>query len=127
MTNSLLEKLNEFVNLYFDEHGKKHLGALNWKNIYFYLKRGVLFEATPEGAFLAWAVNKKEITPTSTPNIIKNDDDSDDNGDDADSNTKAVLMMLIAIMIVGMRDGVNIEKDDDDSEDRSLWFSTIYH
>tara|TARA_Y100000768_G_C23791734_1_gene592912 strand:+ start:345 stop:821 length:477 start_codon:yes stop_codon:yes gene_type:complete len=29
MTNSLLEKLNEFVNLYFDEHGKKHLGALN--------------------------------------------------------------------------------------------------
>ena len=29
MTNSLLEKLNEFVNLYFDEHDKKHLGALN--------------------------------------------------------------------------------------------------
>lgn len=29
MTNSLLENLNKFVNLYFDEHGKKHLGALN--------------------------------------------------------------------------------------------------
>ena len=61
------------------------------------------------------------ITPTSTPNIIENDDDSDDNGynsydddyddhnydDDAYTDTKAVLMMLIAIMIVGMRDCVN--------------------
>ena len=28
-TDSLLENLNKFVNLYFDEHGKKHLGALN--------------------------------------------------------------------------------------------------
>ena len=36
-------------------------------------------------------------------------------------------MMLIAIMIVGMRDGVNIEKDDDDSDDRSLSFSINYH
>ena len=26
---SLLENLNKFVNLYFDEHGKKHLGELN--------------------------------------------------------------------------------------------------
>ena len=86
------------------------------------------------------------ITPTSTPNIISgalyerehqgqigvrsgSDDDSDDNGDnhydddyddDAYTDTKAVLMMLLAIMIVGMRDGVNIEKDDDDSDDRSL-------
>ena len=57
------------------------------------------------------------------------DDDSDDNGDnhydddyddDAYTDTKAVMMMLLAIMIVGMRDGVNIEKDDDDSDDRSL-------
>ena len=58
------------------------------------------------------------------------DDDSDDNGDnnydddyddddyddDAYTDTKAVLMMLLA----RMRDGVNIEKDDDDSDDRSL-------
>ena len=29
MTTSLLENLNKFVNLYFDEHGKKHLGELN--------------------------------------------------------------------------------------------------
>ena len=29
ITNSLLENLNKFVNLYFDEHGKKHLGSLN--------------------------------------------------------------------------------------------------
>ena len=29
ITNSLLENLNKFVNLYFDEHGKKHLGDLN--------------------------------------------------------------------------------------------------
>ena len=29
MTTSLLENLNKFVNLYFDEHGKKHLGQLN--------------------------------------------------------------------------------------------------
>ena len=36
-------------------------------------------------------------------------------------------MMLIAIMIVGMNDGVNIEKDDDDSDDRSLSFSINYH
>ena len=64
------------------------------------------------------------ITPASTPNIIENDDDSDDNGDnnydddyddddyddDAYTDTKALLMMLIAIMIVGMRDGVNIER-----------------
>ena len=28
-TTSLLENLNKFVNLYFDEHGKKHLGELN--------------------------------------------------------------------------------------------------
>ena len=28
-TTSLLENLNKFVNLYFDEHGKKHLGDLN--------------------------------------------------------------------------------------------------
>ena len=44
------------------------------------------------------------------------DDDSDDNGDnnydddyddDAYTDTKAVLMMLPAIMIVGMNDGVN--------------------
>ena len=28
-TDSLLLNLNKFVNLYFDEHGKKHLGALN--------------------------------------------------------------------------------------------------
>ena len=28
--------------------------------------------------------------------------------------------LLLAIMIIGMRDGVNIEKDDDDSDDRSL-------
>ena len=40
--------------------------------------------------------------------------------DSAYTDTKAVLMMLLAIMIVGMRDGVNIEKDDDDSDDRSL-------
>ena len=44
----------------------------------------------------------------------------DGGDDDAYTDTKAVLMMLIAIMIVGMRDGVNIEKDDDDSDDRSL-------
>ena len=35
-------------------------------------------------------------------------------------------MMLTAIMIVGMRDGVNIVKDDDDSDDRLLSFSTIH-
>ena len=29
MTTSLLENLNKFVNLYFDEHGKKHLEELN--------------------------------------------------------------------------------------------------
>ena len=29
ITNSLLENLNKFVNLYFDDHGKKHLGSLN--------------------------------------------------------------------------------------------------
>ena len=29
ITNSLLENLNKFVNLYFDEHGKKHLGDLS--------------------------------------------------------------------------------------------------
>mgnify|MGYP001198144152 FL=1 len=29
ITTSLLENLNKFVNLYFDEHGKKHLGQLN--------------------------------------------------------------------------------------------------
>ncbi len=29
MTTSLLENLNKFVNLYFDEYGKKHLGELN--------------------------------------------------------------------------------------------------
>ena len=29
MTTSLLENLNKFVNLYFDEHGKKHLRELN--------------------------------------------------------------------------------------------------
>ena len=77
-----------------------------------------------------------KITPASTPNIIENDDDSDDNGDnnydddyddddyddDAYTDTKVVLMMLIAIMIVAMRDGVNIEKDDDDSDDR--WLSS---
>ena len=34
-------------------------------------------------------------------------------------------MMLIAIMIVWMRDSVNIVKDDDDSDDRLLSFSTI--
>jgi aconitase A len=28
MTTSLLENLNKFVNLYFDEHGKKHLEEL---------------------------------------------------------------------------------------------------
>ena len=28
--------------------------------------------------------------------------------------------LLLAIMIIGVRDGVNIEKDDDDSDDRSL-------
>ena len=28
-TTSLLENLNKFVNLYFDEHGKKHLEDLN--------------------------------------------------------------------------------------------------
>ena len=28
-TTSLLENLNKFVNLYFDEHGKKHLRELN--------------------------------------------------------------------------------------------------
>ena len=28
-TSSLLENLNKFVNLYFDEHGKKHLEGLN--------------------------------------------------------------------------------------------------
>ena len=28
-TTSLLENLNNFVNLYFDEHGKKHLRELN--------------------------------------------------------------------------------------------------
>ena len=28
-TTSLLENLNKFVNLYFDEHGKKHLGGIN--------------------------------------------------------------------------------------------------
>ena len=28
-TTSLLENLNKFVNLYFDEHGKKHLEGLN--------------------------------------------------------------------------------------------------
>ena len=52
----------------------------------------------------------KKITPASTPNIIENDDDSDDNGDnnydddyddddyddDAYTDTKALLMMLIA-------------------------------
>jgi nickel superoxide dismutase len=27
-TTSLLENLNKFVNLYFDEHGKKHLGDI---------------------------------------------------------------------------------------------------
>ena len=48
------------------------------------------------------------------------DYDDDDYDDDAYTDTKAVLMMLLAIMIVGMRDGVNIEKDDDDSDDRSL-------
>ena len=26
---NILENLNKFVNLYFDEHGKKHLGDLN--------------------------------------------------------------------------------------------------
>ena len=44
----------------------------------------------------------------------------DDYDDDAYTDTKAVLMMLSAIMIIGMNDGVNIEKDDDDSDDRSL-------
>ena len=29
ITTSLLENLNKFVNLYFDEYGKKHLGELN--------------------------------------------------------------------------------------------------
>ena len=28
-TTSLLENLNKFVNLYFDNHGKKHLGDIN--------------------------------------------------------------------------------------------------
>ena len=28
-TTSLLENLNKFVNLYFDDHGKKHLGDIN--------------------------------------------------------------------------------------------------
>ena len=80
-------------------------------------------------------MNISKITPTSTPNIISgalyerehqgqigvrsgSDDDSDGNGDnhydddyddDAYTDTKAVLMMLLAIMIVGMNDGVNIE------------------
>ena len=79
------------------------------------------------------------ITPASTPNIIENDDDSDDNGDnnyddvyddydyddDAYTDTKALLMMVIAIMIVVMRDGVNIEKDDDDSDFPSFITSII--
>ena len=50
----------------------------------------------------------------------------DDYDDDAYTDTKALLMMLTAIMIVGMRDGVNIVKDDDDSDDRLLSFSTIH-
>jgi nickel superoxide dismutase len=28
-TTSLLENLNKFVNLYFDDHGKKHLGDIH--------------------------------------------------------------------------------------------------
>ena len=34
--------------------------------------------------------------------------------------------MMTSIMIVGMRDGVNIVKDDDDSDDLLLLFSTIH-
>ena len=34
-TTSLLDNLNNFVNLYFDDHGKKHLRELNWKKIYY--------------------------------------------------------------------------------------------
>ena len=29
ITNSLLENLNKFVNLYFDEHGKKHIKQID--------------------------------------------------------------------------------------------------
>ena len=58
-----------------------------------------------------------KMTMMVTITVYYYDDDYDD---DAYTDTKAVLMMLIAIMIVGMRDGVNIEKDDDDSDDRSL-------
>ena len=62
------------------------------------------------------------MTMMTTVCTLYGDDDYCDYGydDDAYTDTKAVLMMLLAIMIVGMRDGVNIEKDDDDSDDRSL-------
>ena len=39
--------------------------------------------------------------------------------------TANLLTSRQLLMIVGMRDGVNIVKDDDDSDDRLLSFSTI--
>ena len=41
--------------------------------------------------------------------------------------TANLLTSRQLLMIVGMRDGVNIVKDDDDSNDGSLSFSNIHH
>ena len=74
------------------------------------------------------------MSPVSRAAIARNDDsddNSDDNGDnnyddvyddydyddDAYTDTKGLRMMVVAIMKVVMRDGVNIEKDNDDSDD----------